>query len=305
MLIFVKTLAGRTITFHVGASHTISKVKEQIQDKEGIYPEEQRLVFAGMQWEDNPTLVHYNFQRESTLHLTLRMGRPPCPARYAQHRTQELNRWKARFGTRLRNGVLSVPVKHPLESFRFDAALASFPNGGPDIVLNEERNVADTLFLPRCCKLATSSRQLRADRMIEHGVSEFKVRITGFGSSAPFNGELFLGVVAPDARLDESCLHSCSPSHGVWGDMLGSFHAEDLFSVRVDMHRHEATLWHNGQPLRPLLSGLPQQVIPVVGFHLITEGSTITIFDAPTANLESEFTQFESMHSKRIKDVVL
>ena len=80
-------------------------------------------------------------------------------------------------------------------------------------------------------------------------MSEFKVRITGFGSSVPFNGELFLGVVAPDARLDESCLHSGSPSDGVWGDMLSSFHAEDLFSVRVDMHRHEATLQHNGQPL--------------------------------------------------------
>ena len=111
--------------------------------------------------------------------------------------------------------------------------------------------------------------------MIEHGVSEFKVRITGFGSSAPFNGELFLGVVAPDAHLDESCLHSCRSSDGVWGDMLGSFHAEDL--------RHEATLWHNFQPLQPLLSGLPQQVISVVDLNSITEGSSITIVDAPTS----------------------
>ena len=108
--------------------------------------------------------------------------------------------------------------------------------------------------------------------MIEHGVNAFTERIAGFGSSAPFNGELLLGVVEPDVRLDGSCLHSCSPSDGVWGDMLGSFHAEDSLSVRVDMHRHEATLWRNGQPLTPLFSGLPQQVILVVDLNSLTEG---------------------------------
>ncbi|KAL2832895.1 ubiquitin-related domain-containing protein [Aspergillus cavernicola] len=79
MLIKVRTLTGKEIELDIEADYKVSRIKERVEEKEGIPPVQQRLIFGGKQMADDKTAQDYSLEGGATLHLVLAL-RGGCSA---------------------------------------------------------------------------------------------------------------------------------------------------------------------------------------------------------------------------------
>lgn len=126
----VKTLSGKTVTIDVEEGDTVADVKAKIQDKEGIPPKEQRLIFGGKQLDDRKTLTEYDIKEASTIHLVLRLRGGPAAADTVEETKTGISFPKKQAGGTLTK--LGVRYKGPIKVY----AVGEYNNGIYDLKMS-------------------------------------------------------------------------------------------------------------------------------------------------------------------------
>ena len=111
MQIFLKTLTGKTITIDIEPGDTIQVLKQKYSDYEGIPTDTIRLIFAGLQLENNRTLTFYNIKKEATLHHVLRLKGMISNFKSPTNINHILTKWLMTSDINPQNTIIPTPLQ--------------------------------------------------------------------------------------------------------------------------------------------------------------------------------------------------